>query len=69
MNLISKCTDKEIKLIKQAGVNIENKDYTEDELKHFGNQIGDYIMSHSSKNNDIGRLQNDFSRIFNIIYG
>lgn len=69
MNLLSKCTDNEINLIKQAGVIIENKDYTEDELKKFGNQMEEYIMSHSSKNNDIDKLQNDFSRIFRIIYG
>lgn len=69
MNLLSKCTDNEINLIKQAGVIIENKDYTEDELKQFGNQMEEYIMSHSSKNNDIDKLQNNFSRIFRIIYG
>lgn len=69
MNLLSKCTDNEINLIKQAGVIIENKDYTEDEVKQFGNQMEEYIMSHSSKNNDIDKLQNNFSRIFRIIYG
>ncbi len=69
MNLLNKCTDNEINLIKQAGVIIENKDYTEDELKQFGNQMEEYIMSHSSKNNDIDKLQNNFSRIFRIIYG
>lgn len=69
MNILSKCTDNEINLIKQAGVIIENKDYTEDELKKFSNQMEEYIMSHSSKNNDIDKLQNDFSRIFRIIYG
>lgn len=68
MNILSKCTDNEINLIKQAGVIIENKDYTEDELKKFSNQMEEYIMSHSSKNNDIDKLQNDFSRIFRIIY-
>lgn len=68
MNLLSKCTDNEKNLIKQAGVIIENKDYTEDELKQFGNQMEEYIMSHSSKNNDIDKLQNNFSRIFRIIY-
>ena len=60
MNLLNKCTDNEINLIKQAGVIIENKDYTEDELKQFGNQMEEYIMSHSSKNNDIDKLQNNF---------
>ena len=69
MNLLNKCTDNEINLIKQAGVIIENKDYTEDEVKQFGNQMEEYIMSHSSKNNDIDKLQNNFSRIFRIIYG
>lgn len=32
MNLLNKCTDKEIELIKQAGVVIEDKNYTIDSL-------------------------------------
>ena len=33
MNLLNVCTKKEIELIKQAGVVIEDKDYNNEELK------------------------------------
>lgn len=68
MNLLSKCTEKEIDLIKQAGVGVEDKDYTEEELNHFGIQIEEYIMNHSSKNDETSKLQNEFDRVFGMIY-
>ena len=67
MNLLNKCTTNEIKLIKQAGIDIENKDYSNKEIDRVGIQIMEYIMSHSSKNKDIDRLNNKYSRIFEII--
>ena len=67
MNLLNKCTTNEIKLIKQAGIDIENKDYSDEEIDKFGVQIAEYIMSHSSKNKDMDNLNNKFSNIFKII--
>lgn len=67
MNLLNKCTTKEIELIKQAGVNIENKDYNNEELKKCEQQIIDFIMSHSSKNNQIDKLREQYSSIFRTI--
>lgn len=67
MNLINKCTDKEIDLINQAGIIIENKDYSSDELKRIEREITEYIMNHSSKNGDIRKLSNEYSKVFEII--
>lgn len=54
----------EQELLKKAGVNIEDKpEYTTDEKKHIFSQVTDFIMSHSSKNGDIGRLQNEYEGI------
>ena len=64
MNLINKCTTKEIELMKQAGVYIEDKDYNNEELKKCEQQIVEFIMSHSCKNNEIDKLQNQYSSIF-----
>lgn len=58
--------DKELQLLKTAGVEVEkNKEYSNDEKKHICMQISDFIMSHSSKNGDISKLQNDYRSILN----
>lgn len=66
MNLLNECTKNEIELIKNAGVKIEDKDYTSEELKRCETEITEYIMSHSSKNGDISKLSNEYSGIFRI---
>lgn len=67
MNLLNECTKNEIDLINQAGIKIENKDYSSEELKRIEYNITDYIMNHSSKNGDITRLQIDFDRVFRLM--
>lgn len=67
MNLIEKCSNDEIKLIEQAGIMIENKEYSNEDLKQCETRIIDYIMSHSSKNGDISKLRNQYENIFSII--
>ena len=67
MNLLNECTKEEIQLIEQAGIKVENKDYTPEELKRCETEITEYIMSHSSKNGDIGRLQNEYESIFRVV--
>lgn len=67
MNLLNECTNKEIELIRQAGVVVEDKDYTNEELERCETQIVDYIMSHSSKNKEIDKLHNQYSSIFRTI--
>lgn len=63
MNLLNTCTTAELKLLQSVGINIENKEYKKEELERFEYQIEDYIMSHSTKNNDIDRLNNEFSNV------
>lgn len=63
MNLLNDCTSKEIELIRNAGVFLENKDYTKEELDRCERQITDFIMNHSSKNGDIDRLNREYSSI------
>ncbi len=67
MNLLNKCTTNEIKLLKNIGINIEDKEYTNEELRRYENQIEDFIMSHSTKNGDISKLSNQFSSILNTL--
>lgn len=67
MNLLNKCTKKEIELMRQAGIIVEDRDYTNEELKKCESQIVDFIMSHSSKNKEIDNLHNQYSSIFRTI--
>ena len=65
MDLFSK---KEQGLLRKAGVNIENKqEFTNDDKNYIFRQVSEYIMNHSSKNGDIGRLQNEYESIFRLV--
>ena len=60
--------NKELELLKKAGVNVENKqDFTNDDKKYIFRQVSEFIMGHSSKNGDIGRLQNEYDSIFRAV--
>lgn len=67
MNLLNKCTTNEIKLLENIGINLENKEYTKEELRIYESQIEDFIMSHSTKNGDISRLSNQYNSILNTL--
>ena len=60
--------NKELELLRKAGVNVENKqDFTNDDKKYIFRQVSEFIMSHSSKNGDISKLRNQYENIFSII--
>lgn len=63
MNLYEVFTDKEKMLLNEAGINIENKNYGEEELKRYEMNIEEFIMSHSTKNNVINELHNQYNSI------
>lgn len=67
MNLSDKCTTNEIKLLENIGINIEDREYTNEELRRYEYQIEDFIMSQSTKNDDISKLSNQFSSILNTL--
>lgn len=67
MKLLEKCTINEIKLLEKAGIYIEDKEYSQEDLKICETKIVEYIMNHSSKNNEIDKLQNQYSSIFRTI--
>ena len=67
MNLLNKCTTNEIKLLENIGISVENKEYTNEELRKYENQIEDFIMSHSTKNGDISKYSSQYNSILNKI--
>ncbi len=67
MNLYEVMNDKEIKLLKNAGIKVEDKDYLQDDFKIIEHQVIDFIMSASTKNGEIDRLRNQYEGIFKIL--
>lgn len=67
MNLYKEFSEKDIELIKKAGINIEDKNYSNEELNKFQTSIIDYIMSASSKNGEIDKRRNQFENVFRTI--
>ena len=67
MNLVEKFTQKEMELIKQAGIKVEDKDYSKEDLKRCATEIEEYILSHSSKGKQIEKLNNQYASIFSTI--
>lgn len=52
-------SNKDIQLFNEAGINVENKNYTNDEVERFKIKVTDFIMSQSTK--DIEKYSKKFS--------
>lgn len=67
MNLKKEFKNEEIELLQIAGINVEDREYNKEELRKCEISIEEFIMSHSSKNNDIPKLSNQYNRILNML--
>ena len=67
MNLMKQFSKEDIKLLSNAGINVEDIDYNKEELKKCELEIEEFIMSHSTKNGDIAQLSNQYSSILNTL--
>lgn len=67
MNLLNKCTTKELKLLENIGITVEDKEYTNEELRRYEKEIEEFIMSHSTKNGDISKYSSQYNSILNKI--
>ena len=54
-------SNKDIQLFNEAGINLENKNYTNDEVERFKIKVTDFIMSQSTK--DIEKYSKKFSSL------
>lgn len=50
-------------LLQQANVMIEDKDYSQDEIKNALNNVCSHIMSQSTKNGDLSRVMIEYNSI------
>ncbi len=67
MNLKKQFKNEEIELLQIAGINVEDREYSKEELRKCEMNIEEFIMSHSSKNGDISKLSNQYSGILNVL--
>ena len=67
MNLKTELSTENQNLLNDIGINIEDREYTTDEIKHFQNEVFTHIMSKSSKNNGISNEMNKYNEVANFL--
>lgn len=56
-----KFSNKDIELFNEAGICVEDKNYTTEEVENLKMKVTDFIMSQSTK--DIGKYNKKFDRL------
>ena len=54
-------SSKDIQLFNEAGINVEDKNYTNDEVERLKIKVTDFIVSQSTK--DLDKYSKKFSRL------
>lgn len=67
MNLLNTFNAEQTKLLSQAGILIQNKDYSKNEISNFFNETIEYVMNGSLKNNDISNSLKEYNDIISIL--
>lgn len=67
MNFKIDLTTKQQNLLQQLDFQVENKDYSKDEISHCIDIVTSHIMSKSSKNGDLSKEQNKYNELINIL--
>ena len=67
MNLKTELSTKNQNLLGELGIKIEDREYSQDEIKHFQNEVFTHIMSKSSKNNGISNEMNKYNEVANFL--
>lgn len=60
-------TEEQQDLLEQLDTEIEDRIYSKDEIRHWIDKVGDYIMSKSSKNGDLSKALLECSELMNIL--
>ena len=63
MNLLNELSENETNLLKGIGINIQDRNYNQDEVKLIENNIMDDILRRNSKNGDIQRANEKYRNI------
>ena len=64
MKLTDILTKKEVKMLDdEAGIIIEDVEYSKQDIRNFQDEIIYFVMNHSSKNGDIGKYNKMFDSV------
>lgn len=63
MNILNNCNETEIKLLKNIGIELKDKEYSSEELRKYETEIESFIMSQSTKNGDLDKAMRNYSGI------
>lgn len=61
MNLYNGLNKEDMTLLQEAGIEIKNREYDQEELKKSENQVVEYIMSHSM--NEISKVERRYRNL------
>ena len=61
MNLYKESNQEELRLFKEVGIEIDDRDYTNEELRQCQNQVIEYIMRQSK--NEISNVKSKFESV------
>ena len=67
MNYKKDLSEQNQKLLLKIDVNVEDREYLPEEVEKNISDIGNYIISKSSKNGDISRVQLEYMPLINIL--
>ena len=67
MNYKKDLSEQNQKLLLKININVEDREYLTEEVEKNINDIGNYIISKSSKNGDINRVQLEYMPLINIL--
>lgn len=67
MNYKIDFTEQKQKLLIDAGVMVENKEYSPEQMEQDAVKIGGYIMSKSSKNGDLSKETIKYNEIIDVL--
>lgn len=67
MNYKKDLSEQNQKLLLKINVNVEDREYLAEEVEKNINDIGNYIISKSSKNGDINRAQLEYMPLINVL--
>ena len=65
MNLSKELSKNKLKLLEEADVHIEDREYSKEELRNYEMKVEEFVMSHSTKNGDVSKFTSQYSNILN----
>lgn len=63
MKVLGNYSAEELSLLKNVGIELEDKEYSREELRKYETEVESFIMSQSTKNGDLDKAMKNYSSI------